>query len=83
MSYGEFLRNARKKTNLTQEGLAEKVGCTRTTICDWEKEKYPPTDARNIAALEDALGFESGKLYGLLYGNPPQPSGTESASPRA
>jgi transcriptional regulator with XRE-family HTH domain len=67
MSFGLVIRSARKNQNLTQEGLASKVGCTRTTICDWEKEKYPPTDAGNINALEIALGFEQGRLYSILY----------------
>lgn len=70
MGFGEIIKSARLRIGLTQESLSKKVGCTRTTVCDWEKEKYPPTDAKNIAALEQTLGLESGYLYSILYGNP-------------
>ncbi|ADE57264.1 helix-turn-helix domain-containing protein [Aminobacterium colombiense] len=70
MGFGEIIKTSRLRMGLTQEGLSRKVGCTRTTVCDWEKEKYPPTDAKNIAALEQTLGFETGYLYSILYGNP-------------
>lgn len=83
MSYGNILKEARRKAKMTQEALAIKVGCTRTTICDWETEKYPPTDARNIAALETTLSFKHGELFSLIYSNPTPPSGAEEASPRA
>lgn len=71
MGYGMVIKEARGRVGLTQEGLGEKVGCTRTTVCDWETEKYAPTNAKNIAALETALGLKSGHLYNLIYGNPP------------
>lgn len=70
MGYGTIIREARKRVGITQEGLSIKVGCSRTTVCDWEKEKYAPTDAKNIAALETALELKSGHLYNLIYGNP-------------
>lgn len=70
MGYGTVIREARKRVGITQEGLSIKVGCSRTTVCDWEKEKYAPTDAKNIAALETALELKSGHLYNLIYGNP-------------
>jgi len=73
MGYGEVIKEARKRCGMTQDDLSQKIGCTRTTICDWEKEKYPPTDAKNIAALEIALGFQSGELFSLIYSNPSEP----------
>lgn len=83
MDIGEMLRKSRVNAGFTQEALALKVGVSRSAIYDWERNKYLPTDARNIAALESAFGLESGKLYGILHGNPTLPSGTESESPRA
>lgn len=73
MNYGGIIKNARKSKKLTQGELSNIVGCTRTTICDWETEKYPPTDANNISALEQALEFQSGYLYALLFSNPTPP----------
>lgn len=64
--YGCTIRKSRKKLRIAQAQLAEKIGCTRTTICDWENEKYPPTDAKKIAALERGLELPLGSLYRLL-----------------
>ena len=75
MNYGKYIKEARKSKGLTQSQLSIKVGCTRTTVCDWETEKYPPTDINNISALEQALGIENGFLYTLLSStNPTLPS---------
>ena len=69
MKFGDLIKKQRK-TGMTQGALAKKVGVSKNAILDWEKERYSPTDANNIAALESALGFESGYLYSILYGNP-------------
>lgn len=78
MSYGDIIRSARKKAGLTQDGLAQKICVSRSAIYDWESEKYPPTDAKNIAALETALGLQNGELYQLIYGNPINPAQEET-----
>jgi len=74
ISYGTVIREARKKKGLNQRDLALLVGCTRTTVCDWETEKYAPTAAGNINAIEEALGFKHGYLYSLLYPSYASPS---------
>jgi transcriptional regulator with XRE-family HTH domain len=73
MGYGEIIRSTRKKARLTQEQLAEKICVSRSAIYAWEREKYPPTDAKKIASLESALGLKSGELFSLIYSNPPEP----------
>ncbi|NCC58053.1 MAG: XRE family transcriptional regulator [Synergistales bacterium] len=73
MGCGGVIRKARRDIGMTQGELAQKIGCTRTTVCDWENEKYSPTDAKNLAALEAALGLPNGELYLLIYGNPTVP----------
>jgi len=73
MGYGEIIRSARKRKHLTQGQLAEKICVSRSAIYAWEKEKYPPTDAKNIAALEATLGLKSGSLFSLIYSNPTLP----------
>lgn len=74
--FGQVLKRARKRLGMTQWDLSKKVGCARTTVCDWENEKYLPTDAKNIAALEQALELPNGELYSLIYGhlNPTAPA---------
>lgn len=39
---GEFLKELRKKNNMTQEQLGERVGVTNKTISRWETGKYMP-----------------------------------------
>lgn len=73
MGYGEVIRSARKRKHFTQEQLAEKICVSRSAIYAWETEKYPPTDAKNIAALEITLGLETGSLFSLIYSNPTLP----------
>ena len=48
MNLGNKIMTLRKKNNLSQEDLAEKVGVTRQTIISLEKEKY-------IASLRQIL----------------------------
>ena len=42
MSIGEKILNLRKKANLSQEQLAEKLGVTRQTISNWELNESSP-----------------------------------------
>lgn len=64
--YSRLIKKLRKKAGLTQGELAEKTGVSRSAVYDWESCKYPPTDANNIAALEDVFCLERGELYKLL-----------------
>lgn len=64
--YAEHIRQLRKEAGLTQSELAEKAGVSRTTVCDWERGAYPPTDANNIATLEDVFQLMRGELYKIL-----------------
>ena len=83
MSYGDIIRDCRKKANLSQIELAEKISVSRSAIYAWENEKFPPSDAKNIAALESVLRMDSGTLYKMIYTSPPQPSETTPESPGA
>ena len=42
MNLGNKIMSLRKKNNLSQEELAEKVGVTRQTISKWELEETAP-----------------------------------------
>ena len=77
--YSLFIKELRKKAGLTQGELAEKTGVSRSAVYDWESGKYPPTDANNIAALEDVFLLERGELYKALQERNPtsSPAGPE------
>lgn len=76
MAYGMMIRDFRARLGLSQEQLGDQIGVSRSAVYDWESEKYPPTDAKKIAALERVFGLETGHIYNLIYGNPPQTSGS-------
>ena len=63
MEFGNRILELRKKENLTQEELAEKVGVTRQTISKWELgETYP--DLNMIIKLAKAFNVSTDKLIG-------------------
>lgn len=53
MNLGEKIFSLRKKNNLSQEELAEKVGVTRQTISKWELEETTPdiNQAKKLSEL--------------------------------
>lgn len=53
MNLGEKIVSLRKKNNLSQEELAEKVGVTRQTISKWELEETTPdiNQAKKLSKL--------------------------------
>ena len=53
MTLGNKIVELRKKQNLTQEQLSEKLGVTRQTLSNWEKDITNPdiTQAKNIASF--------------------------------
>ena len=55
MSLGNKLAEARKRQNLTQEQLAERLGVTRQAVSRWESDAaYPETD--KIIRMAQILG---------------------------
>lgn len=42
MTFGEKLRNARKKMKLTQKELASKIGAKHNSISNWENDQNKP-----------------------------------------
>lgn len=76
MGFGENLQMLRKKSHLSQEGLAEMVGVSRQAVSKWELgEGYPEVDKLLILAkkfhvsLDSLLGEESAPIASE-YGKP-------------
>ena len=53
MGLGSHLSNARKKSGLSQEAVAEKLGVSRQTISKWELDETLPDirQAKRLALL--------------------------------
>lgn len=69
------IRQFRKRTNMTQRDLAQKLGCTQPVVSVWEKNKYVPT-YENICQLID-IGISAEELFGperarKLMSHPPR-----------
>ena len=62
-SFSYRLRQLRKKQNLTQQGLANKLNVHVTTVKNWENCYYLP-DIDNICIVADALHVTTDYLLG-------------------
>ncbi len=62
-SLGERIRSLRKKLNLGQEELCEKVSCSRQALSRWENGHQLP-NSDTIAKLADTLGVSTDYLMG-------------------
>ena len=63
MELGSNLFNARKKSGLSQEAVAEKLGVSRQTISKWEKNLSVP-DADTLIRLAEILEVSVSELLG-------------------
>lgn len=82
MSMGSKLAEARRKNNLTQEQLAERLGVTRQAVSRWESDTaYPETD--KIVRMSRLLGVSCDWLLQDGEEAPAPPAGRLRAwSPR-
>lgn len=63
MNIGENILNLRKKNNLSQEQLAEKLGVTRQTISNWELGESSP-DLKQSTELSKIFNASLDELVG-------------------
>ena len=61
MDFGKKIQELRKKNNLSQEDLAEKVGVARQTISKWELEETAP-DLKQSKELSKIFGVSLDEL---------------------
>lgn len=61
MDIGVKIKNARIKTNLTQEQAAETLGVSRQTISNWENEKTYP-DIVSVVKMSDLYDISLDRL---------------------
>ena len=64
LKIGENIRNYRKKNDLTQEALADRLGVTYQSVSRWEKGATYP-DIELIPAISAILGITVDELLGM------------------
>lgn len=63
MSVGNLITKLRKRRNLTQEGLAERVGISRASLSHYEKDRREP-DYETLRKLADFFEVTTDYLLG-------------------
>lgn len=63
MRAGHEIRQLRKNLRLSQEGLANLIGVSRSAVYDWERNAYSP-EGENLVHLAKALGVSVAYLIG-------------------
>jgi predicted transcriptional regulator len=66
MRFGTLLKRLRRKAGLAHGQLAERLGCSRTCVCLWEKHASSPTHA-NMAKLAAALEVDLVELVSCRF----------------
>ncbi|MDX3617871.1 helix-turn-helix domain-containing protein, partial [Streptomyces europaeiscabiei] len=66
MTFGEMLRDLRRASGLTQEGLAEAAGLTARSIRDLERGRRQRPQRRTAELLVSALGLADADAAALL-----------------
>lgn len=64
-SIGTIIARLRRERGLTQEGLAELIGVTNSTISKWENGTYAP-DVFLLPVVADVFGVSIDALYGRM-----------------
>ncbi len=64
LTIGENIRNYRKKNDLTQEALADRLGVTYQSVSRWEKGSTYP-DLELLPAISEILGISVDELLGM------------------
>ena len=64
LDIGQNIRDFRKKNNLTQENLAERLGVTYQSISRWENGTTYP-DLELIPAIAEILTVTVDELFGI------------------
>lgn len=65
MSLGKFISDRRKRMNMTQEDLAEKMHVSKSAVAKWETDGGIP-DRDNIKKLSEVINVSVDDLYRIV-----------------
>ena len=63
-TFSTRIKELRKEHGYTQRSLAEKLGLTNSTVCDWEKERSEP-DLETLKQITQLFSISTDYLLGL------------------
>ncbi len=63
MSFSEKLRELRRKSGMSQEELADKIGVSRRSLIYYEQGKSYPSRPETIKSIADVFGITTDELY--------------------
>ena len=58
-TFAELLKGFRKRASMSQEELAAVIGCSCTTVSNWERAQTVPEDRDLVLALGQELSLRS------------------------
>lgn len=64
-SIGQKIRELRERDNLTQQELADDLGCAQTTVANWENQDSRAPDRKTMAKIARQFGVTLDYLLGI------------------
>jgi transcriptional regulator with XRE-family HTH domain len=65
MTFGQFITEARKKVNITQKNLAERLAISAQYLNDIERDRRNPSSDHIVQQFANALGLNADYLHYL------------------
>lgn len=62
--YGEAIKSARLKANLTQKEVAEVLQISQPTLANWERDKRSAPSVKRLTELADIYNVSLDELLG-------------------
>lgn len=64
LTLGQALALARTRSGLTQQELGEKIGMSKRSVQEWERDAISPL--RHLGKIEEALGVPEGRILDMV-----------------
>lgn len=67
--WGRLIRRYRRMNDLSQEALAEELGCTQAAVTSWERGLRSPTPDLLVRCVQ-VLGIPPAELFSMVLDRP-------------
>lgn len=82
-TFGKYLRELRRKSQVSQRELASRVGVDFSYISKVENDRLPPPSADTVVAIAKALNVPEGELLAMIGKIPSDVEQTIATNPAA